>query len=89
MLNVLNIPYTHSGVLASATAMDKISSRLIFASVGIAVPTLLQLEQDSHVSADYAGAHVIKRAMMAPASGYDRRETVSAPERSLSPPQPI
>ena len=41
MLNILNIPYTHSGVLASATAMDKISSRLIFASVGIAVPSLL------------------------------------------------
>ena len=30
LLNILNIPYTHSGVLASATAMDKISSRLIF-----------------------------------------------------------
>ncbi|NBX07436.1 MAG: D-alanine--D-alanine ligase [Proteobacteria bacterium] len=61
MLNILNIPYTHSGVLASATAMDKISSRLIFASVGIAVPTLLQLEQDSNIyPADYTGAHVIK-----------------------------
>ncbi|GIR96897.1 MAG: hypothetical protein CM15mP100_1170 [Alphaproteobacteria bacterium] len=41
LLNILNIPYTHSGVLASATAMDKISSRLIFSSVGITVPPLL------------------------------------------------
>ena len=69
MLNILNIPYTHSGVLASATAMDKISSRLIFASVGIAVPPLLALEQDSHVyPADYTGARMLSsREMTAPA----------------------
>ena len=60
MLNILNIPYTHSGVLASATAMDR-QLALIFASVGIAVPALLQPEQDSHVyPTDYTGAHVIK-----------------------------
>ena len=35
MLNILNIPYTHSGVLASATAMDKISSRLILSLIHI------------------------------------------------------
>ena len=75
MLNILNIPYTHSGVLASATAMDKISSRLIFASVGIAVPALLQLEQDSHVyPTDYTGAHVIKPRNDGSSVGvYDRQ----------------
>ncbi len=41
LLNILNIPYTHSGVVASSCAMDKIVSRLIFSSVGIAVPPLL------------------------------------------------
>jgi D-alanine-D-alanine ligase len=87
MLNILNIPYTHSGVLASATAMDKISSRLIFASVGIAVPTLLQLEQDSHVyPADYTGAHVIKPRNDGSSVGVVIvKETDSAPERSLWP----
>jgi len=61
LLNVMNIPYTHSGVVASSCAMDKIVSRLIFTSVGIAVPPLLRLEEDSHVyPADYTGEHVIK-----------------------------
>ena len=61
LLNILNIPYTHSGVLASATAMDKISSRLIFSSVGITVPPLLALQEDIFIQpADYTGDYVIK-----------------------------
>ena len=61
LLNILDLPYTHSGVLASSLAMDKIASRLIFASVGIEVPPLLPLLEDTHVTpADYTGAHVIK-----------------------------
>ena len=35
MLEILGIPYTHSGVLASALAMDKPAARLIFQSVGL------------------------------------------------------
>lgn len=87
MLNILNIPYTHSGVLASATAMDKISSRLIFASIGIAVPPLLALEQDSHVyPSDYTGAHVIKPRNDGSSFGVVIvNEGRSAPERSLWP----
>ncbi len=61
MLNVMNIPYTHSGVLASALAMDKIASGLIFTSVGISVPELLPLIEDKYVyPADFTGPHVIK-----------------------------
>ena len=61
MLNVMNIPYTHSGVLASALAMDKVASGLIFTSVGISVPQLLHLIEDEYVyPADFTGAHVIK-----------------------------
>lgn len=37
ILEVLQIPYTHSGVLASALAMDKHQSKIIFKSVGIPV----------------------------------------------------
>lgn len=61
MLNIMNIPYTHSGVMASSIAMDKLISRLIFTSVGIQVPPLLRLIEDSHVMPeDYTGSHVIK-----------------------------
>lgn len=38
LLEVMNIPYTGSGVLASALAMDKESSKKIFRYHGIAVP---------------------------------------------------
>lgn len=37
VLELLAIPYTHSGVRASATAMDKPSAKAIFAAVGIPV----------------------------------------------------
>jgi D-alanine-D-alanine ligase len=38
MLNILEIPYTHSGLFASATAMDKARSKEIFKSAGIQCP---------------------------------------------------
>ncbi|MBX2804465.1 MAG: D-alanine--D-alanine ligase [Hyphomicrobiales bacterium] len=37
ILETLNIPYTHSGVLASALAMDKAKAKLILADAGIPV----------------------------------------------------
>ena len=37
LLNILGVPYTHSGVLASALAMDKPMSKRIFKEVGITV----------------------------------------------------
>ena len=61
MLNILNIPYTHSGVQASALAMDKIASRRLFETVGIALPPLLAFSVDDSVQpVDYSGAYVIK-----------------------------
>ncbi len=38
LLNILEIPYTHSGLLASALAMDKPLANKLFASIGIACP---------------------------------------------------
>ncbi len=35
MLELLRIPYTHSGVLASALAMDKPTAKLVFAAAGL------------------------------------------------------
>lgn len=37
LLNLLGIPYTHSGLLASAAAMDKAFSRQVFQQAGIPV----------------------------------------------------
>lgn len=37
LLNLLHIPYTHSGVLASAQAMDKVAARAIFAAQDIGI----------------------------------------------------
>ena len=61
LLNIMNIPYTHSGLLASAIAMDKVRAKRMLAEVGIAVPADLALIEDSHVyPADFTAAHVIK-----------------------------
>ncbi len=37
LLDLLAIPYTHSGVLASALAMDKVAAKRVFDSVGIPI----------------------------------------------------
>ncbi len=38
LLNILDLPYTHSGLLASALAMDKPLAKRLFADVGIRCP---------------------------------------------------
>jgi D-alanine-D-alanine ligase len=38
VLETLGIPYTHSGVLASALAMDKAKAKSVLAAAGVAVP---------------------------------------------------
>ena len=61
LLNIMNIPYTHSGLLASAIAMDKIMAKRLLAMAGIIVPQDLLLVEDSRVyPQDSSQAHVIK-----------------------------
>jgi D-alanine-D-alanine ligase len=43
ILNYLKIPYTHSGVLSSSVAMNKIISKLIYESIGIRCPKTIKL----------------------------------------------
>ena len=38
LLELLQIPYTHSGVLASALAMDKQKAKVVMAAAGVSVP---------------------------------------------------
>ena len=44
-LDLIGVPYTGSGVLASALGMDKISSRKLFTQEGLTVPKCLILEK--------------------------------------------
>ena len=61
LLNIMNIPYTHSGLTASAIAMDKLLAKTLLAGAGISVPPTLALVENSHVyPEDSTGAHVIK-----------------------------
>jgi D-alanine-D-alanine ligase len=38
VLETLGVPYTHSGVLASAIAMDKAKAKAVLAAAGVSVP---------------------------------------------------
>lgn len=44
LLDLLGIPYTHSGVLASALAMDKPMAKRVFSSIGLRCPEGVELD---------------------------------------------
>ncbi|VAX11578.1 D-alanine--D-alanine ligase [hydrothermal vent metagenome] len=46
-LDILNIPYTGSGVLASALAMDKLRCKQFFEGAGIPTPAYMVLDDDT------------------------------------------
>lgn len=52
VLELMNIPYTHSGVLASALAMDKVKAKAVMRAAGIRVPDGVVVE-----TASLQGAH--------------------------------
>ena len=61
MLEILGIPYTHSGVLASSIALDKILSQKIFASSGIKCPKRIVVSKGDDLSKEpIARPYVIK-----------------------------
>lgn len=55
LLNILDIPYTHSGLLASALAMDKPAAKALFAAAGISVAEHVIASRD-----DLAGGPVMQ-----------------------------
>ena len=52
MLNLLQIPYTHSGLLASAIAMDKPVAKTLFAAAGIPVAEGKLVSREEWLAAD-------------------------------------
>lgn len=55
VLEILQIPYTHSGVLASSLAMDKAMAKIVMAAAGIPVPAGRVVSR-----AEAAKSHVLK-----------------------------
>jgi D-alanine-D-alanine ligase len=52
MLELLHIPYTHSGVLASALAMDKPTAKLVFAAAGLPLAESIVLTRGQLAAGD-------------------------------------
>ena len=50
-LELMGIPYTGSGVMASAVGMDKWRTKLLWRSVGLAIPEFVMLDANSDFSA--------------------------------------
>jgi len=51
-LNIINIPYTHSGVMASALAMDKPMAKRLFEEVGIPCAKHIMAKRDDVLAGD-------------------------------------
>ena len=61
LLNILEIPYTHSGLLASALAMDKPMAKRFFADAGLPVAEHKVVHRDAVLAGDVmARPYVIK-----------------------------
>jgi D-alanine-D-alanine ligase len=78
LLDVLGIPYTGSGVLASALAMHKPTAKRIFQSVGLATPRWTVLQKGERVSPRERGLSlplVIKPASQGSAVGITLART--------------
>ena len=50
-LSLMNLPFTGSGVLASALAMDKWRSKLVWQALGLPIPAFVMLTPDSDFAA--------------------------------------
>lgn len=53
MLECLDIPYTGSGVMASALAMDKLRTKYLWQGVGLATPPFVSIENGNVGDVDY------------------------------------
>ena len=61
LLNCLSIPYTHSGVTASAVAINKSLTKYLLSKEGILFPKSIKLKIDKNVKAiNYKDKYVIK-----------------------------
>src|ERR1700682_3285169 len=85
ILEILRIPYTHSGVLASALTMDKPAAKIVMAAAGVPVPEGVVVSR-----AAAAKAHVIKPpyVIKPPAEGSSVGVFIVQPDHA-HPPQEL
>jgi D-alanine-D-alanine ligase len=62
MLEVMGIPYTGSGVLASAVAMDKVASKKLFMAEGLKIPPFMVINPEKPCKPEFPLPWVIKPA---------------------------
>lgn len=85
VLEILEIPYTHSGVLASALAMDKVKAKLVAAAAGVNVTEHVVTSR-----AEAAKAHVLPPPyVVKPIYEGSSFGVVIVPEGQSSPPQSL
>lgn len=60
LLNILDIPYTHSGVAASSLAMDKVRTKLIADQHGVRSPKGGLIDAETFWASDLSAPYVIK-----------------------------
>ena len=86
MLQTLGVPYTGSGILGSALALDKQRSKEIWQAVGIATPGFVLLNEDSDWQAviDQFGCVFVKPVMEGSSIGMSRAEDADALAQSYA-----
>ncbi|TDJ43012.1 MAG: D-alanine--D-alanine ligase [Gammaproteobacteria bacterium] len=75
LLEMLGMPYTGSGVLGSALAMDKLRTKQLLQGVGIATPAWRQIEDESQcaaVAAELGCPMIVKPALEGSSIGMSK-----------------
>src|SRR5439155_6567013 len=89
MLELLGLPYTGSGVLASALCMDKARAGAVMAAAGLDVPEFDELEVKEGVSADTVEQLIAKYGLPLVIKPVREGSTIGSPSPAtptLSPP---
>ncbi len=79
LLEVMQLPYTHSGVAASAIAMDKRRCKIIFAEAGIPVAADKRIGLDDLTTHAFDQAYVIKPIYQGSSVGIEIITDTSVP----------
>lgn len=79
VLEVLGIPYTGSGVMASALAMDKLRTKQLLDGIGLPTPNYMVLDEDTdyeYVAANLGLPVMVKPALQGSSIGMSKVEQV-------------
>lgn len=78
-LDVLDVPYTGSGVLGSAIGMDKYRSKLLFNALGIPTPpfAVIEQERDLEQAAELGFPLMVKPALEGSSIGMSRADNAA------------